>query len=45
MICESDRRPFDEEGSTVNRNRGASTRVVVTGATVTLAWVSLKRSD
>jgi hypothetical protein len=45
MICETDRRPFEFVGSTVNRNKGASTIVLVTGATAMLECVPLKRSD
>jgi len=44
-ICETERSPFEFVGSTVNRNNGASTMVLVTGATATLECVSLNRSD
>ena len=37
MICETNRNPFRLEGSTVTRNSGVSTIVLVTGVTVMLA--------
>ena len=37
--CDNDRRPLAGPGSPVNRNRGASTIVLVTGITVTLTCV------
>jgi hypothetical protein len=44
MICETERSPFEFVGSIVNRNNGASTMVLVTGATATLECVSLNKS-
>ena len=43
MSWDNERRPLPGDGSTVSRKSGASTSVLVTGTTVTLACVSLKQ--
>ena len=45
MSWDNERRPLAGDGSTVSRKIGASTSVLVSGTTVTLACVLLNKSD
>jgi len=45
LTCERRFNPRSRDGSTVMRNKGAATSVLMMGSRLMLAWVALNRSD